>query len=287
MTDIPKIKTVAVIGTGAMGSGIAQLLAKAGFEVLLFDADPAAAAKAVATIGGRLQRQVERGSLAAAAAEEARGRLAVLEQWAGLAAVDLAIEVVPERLDLKKEVFVQMDLHARAGALLLSNTSGLDIGKLAAVTRRPAQVAGMHFFNPPPLMPLVEVVSAAQTAEETLVAVEELAVGLGKTPIRVRNSPGFVVNRILFPMINEAVFALAEGVAAAADIDRAMQLGASYPLGPLALADFVGLDITLDILESFEARLGQAKYKPCPLLREKVACGHLGRKSGQGFFSYP
>jgi 3-hydroxybutyryl-CoA dehydrogenase len=229
---------------------------------------------------------VEKGECQAADCDAALSRLKGIADLEAVRDADLVIEAVPERLDLKKQVFAALDQYARPGAVLASNTSGLDIAELAASTSRPENVIGMHFFNPPPLMPLVEVVRAEKTSEKTFQTVCALAQRLGKTAIPVANRPGFAVNRILFPMINEAIYALSEGVASARDIDRAMQLGASHPLGPLALADFVGLDVTLDILESFEKRFGDPKYRPCPLLRQKVARGELGRKTGRGFFAY-
>lgn len=279
-------ETIAVIGAGAMGSGIAQLLVQNGYHTLLYDADADALQRGANGIGKRLQEQERKGRLNNAQYLAALDALNTAADLAALTTANLLIEAVPERLDLKKQVFAQLDGIAAAGAILASNTSGLDIDQLAAATRRPSQVIGMHFFNPPPRMPLVEIARAAATSDSTFAAVHALALNLGKTPIAVANSPGFAVNRILFPMINEAIYALSEGVAKAEDIDRAMQLGASHPLGPLALADFVGLDVTLDILNALERDLSDPKYRACPLLGEKVERGELGRKTGRGFFTY-
>ena len=281
-----QLEHIAVVGAGTMGGGIAQVLLQNGLRVSLYDADAAALARGLENIRQRLRQQVEKGRLEAALCQRALDHLVGIEAMEQIGMADLVIEVVPERLDLKEQVFAQLDRHARDDAILASNTSGLDLAALAAATGRPERVVGMHFFNPPPLMPLIELVRHEGTAAETLAAVQALAKRLGKTPIPVVNSPGFVVNRILFPMINEAIYALAEGVAAAEDIDQAMQLGASHPIGPLALADFVGLDVTLDIIDSFAAAFGEAKYRACPLLREMVERGELGRKSGKGFFTY-
>ena len=280
------INRIAIIGAGTMGRGIAQVFAQAGLEVLLYDSDPDALAQSLATITERLRQQCVKGQLQEAACATALNALQGIERLEAIDA-DMIIEVVPERLELKLDIFIHLRQVAQARAILASNTSGLDISALAQASGRPDKVIGMHFFNPPPIMPLIEVVPASETSEETFVAVIALAERLGKTPIPVANSPGFVANRILFPMINEAIYALAEGVASAADIDRVLVLGASHPLGPLALADFVGLDVTLDILDSFARRFDNAKYRPCPLLREMVDRGELGRKTGQGFFSYP
>ena len=277
------INRIAIIGSGTMGRGIAQVFARAGIEVLLHDADADALAESLDTIAARLEQQRAKGHLDNAAVATLRG----IEQLEAVDAADMVVEVVPERLDLKLDVFTRLGQFTRPEAILASNTSGLDISALAIAAGRPGKVIGMHFFNPPPIMPLIEVVRAATTSDETFGTIMALAERLGKTPIAVANSPGFVANRILFPMINEAIYALAEGVANAADIDRVLVLGASHPLGPLALADFVGLDVTLDILESFAERFDDAKYRPCPLLREMVERGELGRKTGQGFFSYP
>ena len=282
-----ELKRIAVIGAGTMGRGIAQILAQANREVLLYDADPRTCEQGLARIADRLRQQTAKGRLAPIASQAAIAALRGIDQLATVSAADMVVEAVPERLALKCAVFAQLGQFAGAEAILASNTSGLDLDALAAAAGRPAKVIGMHFFNPPPTMPLVEIVRATATSDETVAAVTALAQDLGKTPVAVANSPGFAVNRILFPMINEAIYALAEGVASAEDIDRVMVLGASHPLGPLALADYVGLDVTLDILESLAQRLDPAKYRPCPLLRELVAQGALGRKTGRGFFSYP
>jgi 3-hydroxybutyryl-CoA dehydrogenase len=281
------INRIAVIGSGTMGSGIAQVLASAGLEVLLHDANPRVLKQSLTTIAARLRQQTAKGQLESTACETAIAALRGSDKLAALADAEMIIEVVPERLDLKVDVFTRLGQLAAPETILASNTSGLDIDALAKAAGRPDKVIGMHFFNPPPVMPLIEIVRAAETSQATFSTVMALAERLGKTPIPVANSPGFAANRILFPMINEAIYALAEGVASAADIDRVLVLGASHPLGPLALADFVGLDVTLDILASFEQRFQNPKYRPCPLLREMVERGELGRKTGRGFFSYP
>jgi len=278
--------TIAVMGAGTMGSGIAQLLAQHNYSTLLYDAHAEALTRGLDGIHKRLQRQVQKGRLSQIESDKTIHSLTPTTDLTALQTANLLIEAVPERLDLKKEIFTQLDHIARQEAVLASNTSGLDIDQLAAATQRPAQVVGLHFFNPPPLMPLIEIARGSATSDSTFTAVHTLALSLGKTPIAVANSPGFAVNRILFPMINEAIYALAEGVAKAEDIDRAMQLGASHPLGPLALADFVGLDVTLDILNALERDLTDPKYRACPLLCEKVERGELGRKTGRGFFTY-
>jgi len=278
--------TIAVLGAGAMGSGIAQLLAQYGFTVNLCDKNPQILRESAANIRQRLDSQAQRGHLTEDQLNSARSALQTVQSLSEACTADLIIEAVPEQIELKKNLFAEIDRAAPANAFLASNTSGLDIDQLAAATERAERVIGMHFFNPPPRMPLVEIARGKATSDATFDAVHTLARQLGKTPISVSNSPAFAVNRILFPMINEAIYALAEGVASAKDIDRAMCLGADHPLGPLALADFVGLDITLDILDALERDLESDKYRACPLLRDKVARGELGRKTGRGFFSY-
>lgn len=281
-----KIRRAVVVGAGTMGAGIAQVLIAYELEVRLYDAQTQAAATARELIARRLRRQADKAGEDLQAVDRSLANLIATDHLQNLQA-ELIIEAVPERLELKQQVFAELDRISPPAAILASNTSGLDISALAAVTQRPGQVIGMHFFNPPPQMPLIEVVRGAATSDLTFHTIMALAKDLGKVPIAVANRPGFVVNRILFPMINEAIYALSEDVATAADIDRAVCLGASYPLGPLALADFVGLDVTLDILEAFERDFADSKYRPCPLLRAKVGKGELGRKSGKGFFEYP
>ena len=278
------IDNIAVIGAGTMGSGIVQVLLQSGLDVLLHDADQTALTRASATVAERLRQQTAKGRLDPDACDKALAALRTTEDFAALAAADMVVEVVPERLDLKVEIFTRLGRTAAPDAILASNTAALDIAALGRAADRPDKVVGMHFFNPPPVMPLVEIVRSADTSGPTFTAIMALAEKLGKIAIPVANSPGFAANRILFPMINEAIYALYEGVASAADIDRVLELGASHPLGPLALADFVGLDVTLDILASFEERFQNPKYRPCPLLREMVARGDLGRKAGRGFF---
>jgi 3-hydroxybutyryl-CoA dehydrogenase len=276
--------TALVAGTGTMGQGIAQVLAEAGLTVYLFDTSPEALGAAVQAVRGRLSRRVERGDL-----QMDLGRIETQLRPAdtldGLDDVDLAIESVPEKIDVKTAVFRALDGALPPAAVIATNTSGLDVAALAAATQRPELVVGLHFFNPPPANPLIEVVAAPQTASTVLAAVHGLAHRCGKTPIDVGNRPGFVVNRLLFAMIVEAMRALDDGVASAEDIDRALRLAAGHAIGPLALADFIGLDVCLDILESLDQRLG-ARFSPPDSLRQLVGAGHLGRKAQRGFFPY-
>lgn len=273
-----------VAGAGAMGRGIAQVLLEAGLSVGLHDASGDVLDAAVGAVRERVRRRCGRGEVAGDP-EEIAGRLRPLPELENLAGVDLAVEAVPERLDLKRKVLARLDRLLPPGAMIASNTSGLDLEALAGATGRPERVVGMHFFNPPPAMPLVEIVAAPQTSPEVVTAAAGLARRCGKTPVEVGNRPGFAVNRLLFAMVAEAARALEEGVAPAADLDLAMRLGAGHPIGPLALADFVGLDVCLDILESLEAGLGP-RYSPPGSLRRLVAEGRLGRKTGGGFFDY-
>ena len=279
-------RPVAIIGAGTMGNGIAQVFAAAGRQVFLIDRDEAALKRGVASIGKSLDRLVKKGTLDAAAREQVLGRIRSATQGLPLAECALAVEAVPERLDLKKAVLQELDRALPPDAILATNTSSISITELAAFTQRPARVIGMHFMNPVPLMPLVEVVRGLETSDETVRVTVEEATALGKTPVVVQDRPGFVSNRVLLPMINEAVFALQEGVATREAIDTVMKLGMNHPIGPLALADLIGLDVCLDILEVLHKGFGDDKYRPCPLWRTMVAAGRLGRKTGRGFYEY-
>lgn len=280
------IERVAVVGAGTMGNGIAHVCALAGLEVVLVDSDPSALDRGVATIARNLERQRSKGRISA---EERDGALGRVEPAAGLERVNragLVVEAVPEIADLKYEIFEQLDRFAPPGAILASNTSSISITAIAARTGRPGKVIGMHFMNPVPVMKLVEVIRGLRTDDATTETVMTLSRALGKVPVEVRDFPGFVSNRILAPMINEAVFALMEGVAEAEAIDTVMKLGMNHPMGPLALADLIGLDTCLNILEVLHRELGDDRYRPCPLLRQYVAAGWLGRKTGRGFHDY-
>lgn len=283
MADTQK---VGVIGAGTMGHGIAQVCAAAGRAVVMIDISDEALARGMAAIERNLGRQIKSGKLSEADAEALKGRILCSTDYAALADCDAVIEAATENLALKVKILNQVDAHLKEGAWLASNTSSISITELAAATARPERFIGLHFFNPVPVMGLVEVISGLQTSEGTRAAAQALASAVGKSPVTVRNAPGFAVNRILCPMINEAIFALQEGVASAEDIDTGMKLGCNHPIGPLALADLIGLDTLLAIMEVLHRDFGDPKYRPAPLLREQVAAGRLGRKSGRGFFIY-
>jgi 3-hydroxybutyryl-CoA dehydrogenase len=278
------IEKIQVVGAGQMGSGIAQVAAQAGLAVHLADVDEAALRKGLETIEKNLSRSVERERNSQGEMDEALARIATGTEYA--ADADLAIEAVVETMEVKAEVFRALDERLGGDAILASNTSSISITELAAATRRPEKFIGMHFFNPVPLMKLVEIVRGLQTADETCSAIHELAERLGKEPVEVNDFPGFVSNRILMPMINEAVYCVMEGVAGPEEVDAVMRLGMNHPMGPLALADLIGLDTCLHIMEVLHEGFGDTKYRPCPLLRRYVAAGRLGRKSGKGFYEY-
>jgi 3-hydroxybutyryl-CoA dehydrogenase len=280
------VREIAVIGAGAMGAGIAQTGAAAGLPVAMIDVDDAAVARGARTIAGSLDRIVRRGTLAADEADAVRARVTGTTDFGAAATADLVIEAAFEDESVKRDIFRRLDATCRPGAILASNTSSISITLLAAATNRPENVIGMHFFNPVPVMGLVEIVRGARTSDDTYAATEALARALGKTPVAVNDYPGFVSNRVLMPMLNEAMFCLMEGVADREAIGTVMKLGMAHPMGPLQLADFIGLDVCLGIMGVLHRGLGDDKYRPCPLLRRMVAAGKLGRKSGEGFYTY-
>ncbi|MBS1800889.1 MAG: 3-hydroxybutyryl-CoA dehydrogenase [Acidobacteria bacterium] len=280
------IQTIAVLGAGTMGNGIAHVAARSGFRVMLCDHQQASLDRGLATIEKNLSREVAKQKLTVAQAEEARARIAPTLSLETLRDADIVVEAATERFEIKSTLFRELDCILRPEALIASNTSSISITKLAAQTKRPAQVIGMHFFNPVPVMQLVEVIRGLQTSQPAFDAVHALAIALGKTPVEVNDAAGFVSNRVLLPMINEAIFAVMEGVATAEAVDKVFQLGMAHPMGPLTLADFIGLDVCLDILRVLEEGTGDPKYRPCPLLVRMVDAGWLGRKSGRGFYTY-
>jgi 3-hydroxybutyryl-CoA dehydrogenase len=281
-----EIRSVGVVGAGTMGNGIAQVFATCGFAVLLTDTTDAALERARGSIRSSLDRVVRKEKLTAEQADAAYGRIQAGTQLDALAECDLIVEAVFESFEVKRGIFERLDSICAEPVILASNTSSISITEIAATTGRPDRVIGMHFFNPVPVMKLVEIIRGASTSDATYGRVEELSKGLGKTPVEVHDYPGFVSNRVLMPMINEAVFCLQEGVADREAIDTVMKLGMAHPMGPLTLADFIGLDVCLHIMNVLHEGLGDPKYRPCPLLKRMVAAGHLGRKSGRGFFEY-
>ena len=281
------IQQTAVVGAGTMGNGIAHVLAMSGYNVILIDLNADLLDEAIGTIASNLERQVQKDKISAEDREGALRRITKTTNTAeGVAAADLVVEAVSETQDVKAQVFSEIDTHAPDHAILASNTSSISITWLGAQTDRPEQVIGMHFFNPVPVMKLVEIVRGHLTSDDTFGAVEALAEDLGKAPVEVEDYPGFVSNRVLMPMINEAIFCVMEGVASPEDVDTVMKLGMNHPMGPLTLADFIGLDVCLNILEVLHTELGDDKYRPCPLLRKMVTAGQLGRKTGEGFYEY-
>jgi 3-hydroxybutyryl-CoA dehydrogenase len=280
------IRAIGVVGAGTMGHGIAQVAAHSGYDVVLVDAVPAALERGRSQIGKGLERLVTKGKLAPEERDRALARVTTGGDLGALAVADLVVEAVVEKLEVKAKVLSELDGLCPPHAILASNTSSISITRLAAATGRPEKVIGMHFMNPVPVMQLIEVIRGLATSQETYDAVEAAARRLGKTPVEVHDAPGFVSNRVLMPMINEAIFCLHEGVGKAEAIDEVMKLGMNHPMGPLALADLIGLDVCLDILRVLHQGFGDPKYRPCPLLVKMVDAGYLGRKSGRGFYSY-
>ncbi len=283
---MPDIKTIGVIGAGTMGNGIAHVAARSGFKVILHDIEQRFLDRALSTIAKNLDREVAKGKITASDKAAALSQIVPATNNPALSNADFVIEAVVENVDIKWRVFQAMDEIARPGVILASNTSSISITKIASKTKRPDKVIGMHFMNPVPIMTLLEIVRGLETSDETSQTTNRLAVALGKTPVEVNDYPGFVSNRVLMPMINEAIFCVMEGVATPGAVDSVMKLGMNHPLGPLALADLIGLDVCLDIMEVLHTGLGDSKYRPCPLLRKMVDAGQLGRKSGHGFYKY-
>jgi 3-hydroxybutyryl-CoA dehydrogenase len=281
-----QIKTVAVLGAGTMGNGIAHVFARAGYNVILRDVEEKYLQRGMETIGKNLDREVKKAKLTDAEKPQVLARLKPTTDFAAISAADFVVEAVPEKLEIKRSVLGEADRLLRPEVIIASNTSSISMTSLAALTRRADKFVGMHFMNPVPVMALVEVIRALQTSDESFSTTMELAGKLGKTPVAVNDAPGFVSNRVLMPLINEAAYTVMEGVATPEAVDAVMKLGMNHPMGPLELADFIGLDVCVDILNVLLEGLGDPKYRACPLLRKYVAAGWLGRKTGRGFYKY-
>ena len=286
MTNIDSIKTVAVLGAGTMGNGIAHVFAREGFKVILRDVEQRFLERAVETIGKNLDREIKKGKLAESEKGIVVKRVQPVTEMSAIAAADFVVEAVPEKIEIKRAVLTEVDALLRPEVILASNTSSISVTTLAALTKRPDRFVGMHFMNPVPVMALVEVIRALQTSDTAFETTMKLAEKLEKKPVAVNDAPGFVSNRVLMPLINEAAYCVMEGVATAEAVDAVMKTGMNHPMGPLELADFIGLDVCVDIMHVLHEGLGDPKYRACPLLKKYVAAGWLGRKSGRGFHNY-